>query len=206
MATYFCVFIYGLTQHIMMSLFLYLSGTSQESGVEEHNRVEYNLAAFVHVINGAVIMPSNTVGDKLQTDTIVVPADHSASGFYISNVHNYVVGNAASGGWAGMQFPVLPEPVDKMLRFNGVVPKDRPSLLISGNSVHSSSWFAQNSGAMYEGGSLYWDSSDVDSETLIYNAGRVSSSRLTRYTKDENGEDDWFRIYNTTVWLVSRNE
>lgn len=174
-----------------------------ESGVEENNRVEYNLAAFVHVIDGAQIMPSNTVENKLQSDTILVPADHTASGFYISNVHNYVVGNAASGGWSGIQFPVLPEPVDKTLRFNGVVPKDRPSLLITGNSIHSSSWFAQNSGAMYEGGSLYWATSDTESETLIYNAGRVSSARLTRYTKDEDGNDDWFRVYNTTVWLAN---
>jgi len=83
-------------------------------------------------------MPSNTVGNKLQSDTILVPADHTASGFYISNAHNYVVGNAASGGWSGIQFPVLPEPADKMLRYTGVVPKDRPSLLITGNSIHSS--------------------------------------------------------------------
>ena len=115
------------------------------------------------------------------------------------------MGNAASGGWSGIQFPVLPEPADKMLRYNGVVPKDRPSLLITGNSIHSSSWFAQNSGAMYEGGSLYWATSDVNSETLIYNAGRVSSTHLTRTTKDENGNDDWFRVHNTTVWLVSQN-
>jgi len=174
-----------------------------ESGVEEFNKVEYNLAAFVHVIDGAQLMPSNTVGNTQQSDTIIAPVDHTASGFYISNAHNYIVGNAASGGWAGIQFPVLPEPADKMLRFNGVVPKDRPSLLITGNSIHSSSWFAKNSGAMYEGGSLYWEESDVNSETLIYNAGRVSSHRLTRLTKDGDGNDDWFRVYNTTAWLVN---
>lgn len=148
-------------------------------------------------------MASNVVNDKLQSKTILNPADHSASGFYVSNVHNYIVGNAASGGWAGIQFPVFPEPVDPSLRFNGVVPKDRPSLLITGNSIHSSSWFAQNSGAMYEGGSLYWDEADVNSETLIYNAGRVSGQSLTRYTTDDDGNDDWFRVYNTTVWLAS---
>jgi len=56
---------------------------------------------------------------------------------------------------------------------------------------------------VYEGGSLYWAESDIDSETLIYNAGRVSGARLTRNTKDEDGNDDWFRVHNTTVWLVS---
>lgn len=73
----------------------------------------------MHVIDGAQIMPSNVVGNKFQTETILNPADHSASGFYISNVHNYIIGNAASGGWAGIQFPVFPQPVDKTLRFNG---------------------------------------------------------------------------------------
>jgi len=174
-----------------------------ESGVEEFNKVEYNLAAFVHAIDGAQLMTSNFVDDTKQSDTILVPADHTASGFYISNAHNYIVGNAASGGWAGIQFPVLPQPADKMLRFNGVVPKDRPSLNITGNSFHSSSWFAKNSGGMYEGGSLYWEETDLNSETLIYNAGRVGSQRLTRSTKNDDGNADWFRVYNTTAWLVN---
>lgn len=64
-------------------------------------------------------MPSNVVNNKLQSEECLNPADHSASGFYISNVYNYIIGNAASGGWAGMQFPVFPQPVDKSLRLNG---------------------------------------------------------------------------------------
>ncbi len=79
-----------------------------ESGVEERNRVEHNLAAFVHPINGAQLMASNVIGNTFQSENILVPADHTASGFYVSNVHNYIVGNAASGGWSGIQFPVLP--------------------------------------------------------------------------------------------------
>jgi hypothetical protein len=110
-----------------------------ESGVEEFNRIQYNLAAHVHAIDGTVLM-GGTAATRAQTVNISVPADHTASGFYISNPHNYVVGNAASGGWSGLQFPILPEPVDPALRFNGVVPKDRPALLINGNSVHSNSW------------------------------------------------------------------
>ncbi|KAL7550843.1 hypothetical protein ACHAWF_014042 [Thalassiosira exigua] len=192
--------------HVQRNVAFDISGHAYylESGVEENNHLEYNLAAFVHPINGAELMPSNANRpNSYQNENIIVPADHTASGFYISNAYNYVVGNAASGGWAGIQFPVLPEPVDKSLRFNGIVPKDRPALLITGNSIHSSSWFAAVSGAMYEGGSLYWDESDTNSETLIYNAGRVSGSRLTRYTKDNEGNADWFRVYNTTAWLVN---
>jgi len=172
-----------------------------ESGVEENNRVEYNLASFVHAIDGAVLMGGTEPGSE-QTERILVPADHTASGFYISNAHNYIIGNAASGGWAGLNFPVLPEPADKTLRFNGVVPKDRPALSITGNSVHSSSWFSSNSGSVYAGGSLYWEENDVDSEVLKYNAGRVSSARLTRTTTDEFGKAAWFHVDNTTAWLV----
>ena len=138
-----------------------------------------------------------------QTENISVPADHTASGFYISNAQNYVVGNAASGGWAGLQLPVLPEPIDPALRFNGVVPKDRMALLISGNSVHSSSWWSSNSGSVYSGGSLYFAESDTASEgPLYYNAGRIGAARLSRSTKDDAGDDAWIRVQNTTAWLV----
>ena len=71
-----------------------------ESGVEEQNTIEYNLASFIHAIDGPLLMGS-TLADVLQTSRIAVPADHTASGFYISNAYNYIVGNAASGGWAG---------------------------------------------------------------------------------------------------------
>jgi hypothetical protein len=39
------------------------------------------------------------------------PADVTASAFYITNIQNYVIGNAASGGWAGFAFPILHEPI-----------------------------------------------------------------------------------------------
>ena len=55
-----------------------------ESGVEEFNRIEYNLAAHVHVIEGPVMM-GGFHPPLPQSATIAVPADHTASGFYISN-------------------------------------------------------------------------------------------------------------------------
>lgn len=158
------------------------------------------LHSFVNVLPKCDIA---TEPGSQQTSNISVPADHTASGFYVSNVHNYIIGNAASGGWAGIQFPILPQPVDPKLRYNGVIPKDRPALLISGNSVHSSSWFSYNSGSFYSGGSLYWEEDDVESKTLKYNAGRVSGERLTRNTKDGNGKNEWFKVYNSTAWLVN---
>ena len=80
-----------------------------EAGTEENNLIEHNLASFVHPIGGPVIMISSTVDDLEQTEHVAVPADHAASGFYISNVHNTITGNAASGGWAGFNLPTFPE-------------------------------------------------------------------------------------------------
>ena len=49
---------------------------------------------------GPLLMISNMkVEDMFQSEQIAVPADHAASGFYISNTYNTVIGNAASGGW-----------------------------------------------------------------------------------------------------------
>lgn len=174
-----------------------------ESGVEEENFLMYNFASFVHAIGGPAVMQNQFVPSWEAYEDLKVPADRTASGFYISNVYNTVIGNAASGGWAGMQLPVFPQPIDPTLRFNGVVPKDRPTLLISGNSVHSSGFFSQNSGAVYAGGSLYWEENDEASTTLKYNAGRVGSIRLTRSSKNDDGSDAWLQITNTTVWLCN---
>ena len=173
-----------------------------ESGVEEQNTIEYNLASFIHAIDGPLLMGS-TLADVLQTSRIAVPADHTASGFYISNAYNYIVGNAASGGWSGLQFPVLPDPVDKTLRYNGIVPKDRPALVINGNSMHSTSYFGTQAGGLYDGGVLFWEEADTNSTVLKYNAGRKGTLRMTRNTKDANGVEMWFRVTNTTAWLVN---
>ena len=173
-----------------------------EAGTEELNHVEYNFGGFIHPINGVKPMTS-TVADAFQTDKIRNPADHTASAFYFSSPYNYIVGNAASGGFQGIQFPVLPEPNDPNLRYNGVVPRERPSLLITGNSVHSTGWYATNVGAVYEGGALYWEEDDTDSTTLVYNAGRVGSTRLNRDPYDKNGNPVFMQIYNTTGWLNS---
>jgi len=66
----------------------------------------------------------------------VQPADHSAAGFYISNAMNTIVGNAASGGWAGFAFPNMPKPIGPS-RDIAVIPMERPTLLFEGNSAHS---------------------------------------------------------------------
>ena len=91
-----------------------------EDGIEEENIFEYNLAAFVHPI-GTPARSEDTNGDQdgvtvctecstgvdrnYKSWELLIPSDIAASGFYISNAYNRVIGNAASGGWAGFGFP-----------------------------------------------------------------------------------------------------
>jgi len=68
-----------------------------EDGVEEHNRFEYNLAAFVHVIGRPAEGPGQGGEYFYETDELRNPADAAAAGFYITNAMNSFVGNTASG-------------------------------------------------------------------------------------------------------------
>lgn len=56
-----------------------------QDGVEERNRIEYNLAAHVHVIGRAAAGGSQGGEDFFQSDNLQNPADSTATGFYISN-------------------------------------------------------------------------------------------------------------------------
>jgi G8 domain len=70
-----------------------------EDGVEENNTLSFNLAAFIHAIGPAP--PGEGDGQTLNSyyegPSLTLPADVTASGFYITNVHNNIIGNAASG-------------------------------------------------------------------------------------------------------------
>jgi G8 domain len=70
-----------------------------EDGVEENNTLSFNLAAHIHKIGPDP--PGKTYGQELddyvQGPNLTLPADVTASGFYITNVHNNIIGNAASG-------------------------------------------------------------------------------------------------------------
>ena len=70
-----------------------------EDGVEENNTISFNLAALIHSIGPE---PPGEGGAQLldfydEGPTLTLPADVTASGFYITNVHNNIIGNAASG-------------------------------------------------------------------------------------------------------------
>lgn len=68
-----------------------------------------------------------------ESPTLLLPADVAASGFYITNMHNIIIGNVASGGWAGFAFPNLAKPVGFHRTMN-YVPKEKVSLEIDGNT------------------------------------------------------------------------
>jgi hypothetical protein len=68
-----------------------------------------------------------------ESQNLLLPADIAASGFYITNLHNVIIGNVASGGWAGFAFPILASPVGPHRDWD-YVPKDKVALQIDGNT------------------------------------------------------------------------
>ena len=81
--------------------------------------LEYNLAAHVHPIYQPADGDGGQGGETFyQSNDLIVPADTSASGFYVLNPHNRFIGNAASGGWSGFAFPNAPLPIND---HNGLV-------------------------------------------------------------------------------------
>lgn len=69
-----------------------------EDGVEENNTISFNLAAHIRNIGPDVPFGiGTTTGIYQQTPNLTNPADTTASGYYITNVHNNIIGNAASG-------------------------------------------------------------------------------------------------------------
>jgi hypothetical protein len=102
---YRCVSIHGTNYlKVIENVAFDITGYSDyfEDGVEHHNRLELNLGAHIHMIGPE---PPWGVGQTTQTyqqtSTLTLPADVTASAFYITNIQNYIIGNAASGGWAG---------------------------------------------------------------------------------------------------------
>jgi G8 domain len=70
-----------------------------EDGVEQYNTLSYNLAAHVHTMGPDVATGcwGQTIEPYNQSSSMILPADVTASGFYITNIRNFIVGNAASG-------------------------------------------------------------------------------------------------------------
>merc|ERR1719210_454894 len=94
-----------------------------EDGIEEENVIQYNLAAHVHVIKPFKKPWSDydaPVGNKaIETEPErIVPTDLTPAVFYCTNPNNRWIGNAASGGFAGYAFPMLPSVLGKSYKAN----------------------------------------------------------------------------------------
>jgi len=131
-----------------------------EDGVEEDNTLSFNLAAHIHYLGTAPWGDGQQTSLNVASPTLTLPADVAASGFYITNVHNNIIGNAASGGWAGFAFPLLIRPIG-LHRSVVMRPSSRTALIIDGNTAHSTGWFWYHSSAFYFGGSLYFNSNNI---------------------------------------------
>jgi hypothetical protein len=182
-----------------------------EDGVEHDNRIEYNLGAHIHII-GPEPPKGTTQSTPLykQSSTLTLPADVTASAFYITNVQNFIVGNAASGGWAGFAFPNLPAPIGQSRGLN-FRPSSVRELVIDGNTAHSTGWWWKHAAGFYFGGSLYYNAEGI----LEYQAGRDLANRRSTCLVDRclllggcdsfcsQWEQAWMRVTNSKAFLTA---
>lgn len=70
-----------------------------EDGVEMENTISHNLGAHIHYLGEKPAWVDNGQSPEpfVTSEHLALPADATASPFYITNVHNTIVGNAASG-------------------------------------------------------------------------------------------------------------
>ena len=157
-----------------------------EDGAEMNNVLEFNLAAFIHPIGKPAAGGAQSGESFTEDEGAILPADHTASGFYIPNPYNRLRGNAASGGWSGFSFPVF----DTTLKLSAglaLIPKEKPMLEFDGNTAHSSGYFWNDAGCIYHGGRLWLEASN---NKWSYTSGRVSQPTI-----------GWHNVTNLRTWL-----
>ena len=175
-----------------------------EDGVETKNMFAFNMAAHIHMIlpDQPQTSDSHLIDVYKQSDELTLPADVTAGGFYITNLDNNFIGNSVSGGWSGYVIVNLPAPVGRSQEIP-IRPFLAAGMIFDGNIAHSTSWWWENAGALYIGGSLFFDENDV----LSFNAGR--DLNLTRdpcktHTPGPCAPKDqlWMKFTNTKVYLT----
>ncbi|KAG2494043.1 hypothetical protein HYH03_007689 [Edaphochlamys debaryana] len=171
-----------------------------EDGIEERNLFSSNFAGYVHPLGR--VDPCSENGSVFdapiikQSATLLQPADWAASGFYMSNPNNDMIGNAASGGVSGFLIVRLERPIG-LNRASPLEPYKRPAGRIEGNSAHSSGYHWGEAATVYAGGMLKFQDAPNDNQ-LMY-----SITRSTFDPRDPNNPDKElsFLIKNTKVWL-----
>ncbi|EGC32074.1 hypothetical protein DICPUDRAFT_82065 [Dictyostelium purpureum] len=167
-----------------------------EDGVEMDNTLSFNLAAYVHPIGRPAGGPSQIGEIFVESDSLRQPADCSASGFYITNAWNTIIGNSASGGWAGYAFPNLEKPIGNH-RSVQMIPKAYPTKVFEGNTGHSSGYFFVSGSTIYVGANLTYNPVD---NLLYYDSGRFERFTYTNGTVI-SGNEVPMRFNNTKIWL-----
>ena len=161
-----------------------------EDGVEENNRIEFNLHAHVHPIG---MPPGNGNSQQYLEDiksgpNLVTASDATAAAFYVSNNYNIFRGNAAVGGYAGFIFPILPSPIG-LFRGLDRSPRQAMTLEFDGNSCRSAGHWWGHAGCLYMGGVFkYEDDDSLDPlAPMIYNPGRSVGLQLQTCQMDRPG-------------------
>lgn len=150
-----------------------------EDGVEMGNELSFNLAGRVKIMGPtdplsleALNTPAQEGFTLSQSSDLANPADRAAAGFYITNGNNHVVGNAASGGFAGYSLPNLPLALDGSPE--RIFPLNYGTAHFDGNSAHSAGYFWDKSGCVYAGGVLRQVTGVGGQPELVYQSGRPS--------------------------------
>ncbi|KAK5582784.1 hypothetical protein RB653_004370 [Dictyostelium firmibasis] len=167
-----------------------------EDGVEMDNTLSFNLAAYVHPIGRPAAGPSQIGELFIESDQLRQPADCSASGYYITNAWNTIIGNTASGGWAGYAFPNLDKPIGNH-RSVQMIPKAYTTKVFEGNTGHSSGHFFITGATIYVGANLTYN----EANGLLY----YDSGRYERFTYKNGtviyGNEVMMRFNNTKIYL-----
>ena len=145
------------------------------SGAEMFNNISFNLAAHV-VALGTPAGPGTSAGNgqHFASDSHTIdPTEHAASGFYLPNMFNRVVGNAASGGWSGYLLPLVPftdvafNPDNGMLSYSSFHPSEYPILAFNGNSAHSAGTNWSSSSCVYFAGLVKFEEGFTEQGDVI---------------------------------------
>lgn len=200
-----------------------------EDGVEERNILEGNLAMHVHFLMSPETATSAGVAQGWVTvrqsqgfpvgartafgqfqptfeqrpGVLDEPADVAAAGFYITNLYNIIVDNAASGGWVGISIPTLAAPVG-VHRNVALNPSGRPALLFARNSAHSSGFWWGDAACIYMGGQATERqvvSGNSTTYVPMYNPGRNVHQGWTPKSGPDgtSGTDLFGELWNLTV-------
>ena len=173
-----------------------------EDGVEENNLIEHNLMAHISPIGTPADGGWGQGGETLiESDTVLLPADASASGFYVSNAYNTYIGNAASGGWSGFAFPNIPRALGifKDQDYGRGNPMHRPTKEFIGNTAHSSGFYWRGHGSCFYTGA-WIDYVNVNGRDRI----RYHSGRRDRDTFDMTGAAQWMTFVDTKAWACGQ--